>query len=428
MEYTDSEMIMATQIAYLDADPSLLRDGGCRVSDLIAKKKEEAEGEEKERAELLEKRIRMTPGARNCGDWIIRDVCDDQKGSGMYACLLETSSKEAVIAFRGSESDNLNNVVKDWGMSDLGLLNSMLTPQQLAAEAYTEELYQNYGKEYTSFSFAGHSLGGNLAEHAAITAPTAMRDQIGSCRNLDGPGFSHVYLTAHADEIRDTASKIRHDQWSLVGALLLPAPGTDQRTVAAFTPDMGNPVQSLLWRHDTQTLLFTEEGNFIAGKKDPLAKKAELPSRNLDLALYLLHLDSVSAGFLAGRMRREQRTLEKKQLESAVLRASGGVASVETGRTAVCTEVIAEAAETAQRIASGLRQAAEQAEASSRGAGSGSAEAAVCRGQVCSSAEALEKDSRALSAWAERGTAVCQIYESVEQETCGLLPGVKGGG
>ena len=287
MGCTDSEMVVASQIARMDFDPALLADGGCSVGDIIEEEKKHADKERKKELEKLEARLKETPGAENSRNWIIRDVCDDQRGSGMYACLLETSPGEAVLAFRCSESDTPGNVMKDWVLSDLGLLNHMLTPQQLAAEAYTEEVYRKYGSSFRTFSFSGHSLGGNLAEHAAITASAGMREKIGTCRNLDGPGFSGAYLTAHAGEIAETAGRIRHDRWSLVGNLLNAVPGTRTETVTAVTPEMGNPLRSFLWRHDTRTLIYDKNGNFVSGVQDPLARGLSSLSRKLDFSLFV---------------------------------------------------------------------------------------------------------------------------------------------
>jgi len=119
----------------------------------------------------------------------------------------------------------------------LGLLNSTLTPQQAVAERYVRKLYEKYGDEYTHFGMTGHSLGGNLAEHATITAPDYMRKKIDRCVNLDGPGFSEQYLLAHASDIQKSKGKIDHYQWSFVGTLLNTVPGTNYRTVEADMPD-----------------------------------------------------------------------------------------------------------------------------------------------------------------------------------------------
>jgi hypothetical protein len=205
----------------------------------------------------------------------------------MYACMLDTGNKEALIAFRGSESDTKENAVKDWGASDLGLFNSRLTTQQRAAEKYARDLFRIYGNTYT-YSTTGHSLGGNLAEHVAVTIPEKMRSCFSCCVNLDGPGYSAAYILAHAREIEVMKGHIVHDKWSLVGALLHPLPGTVCRTVRAETPEKKGSLRSLGWRHDTNNVVFDRDGNLMEGSRDRLAGGVEIPVRLLDTSAFLM--------------------------------------------------------------------------------------------------------------------------------------------
>jgi len=200
--------------------------------------------------------------------------------------MLETGKGEAMIAFRGSEDfKNPDNLMKDWIGSDLGLLNSALTPQQAMAERYMNRLYQKYGDDYNSFNITGHSLGGNLAEHAAITAPDNMRSRIDRCVNLDGPGFSKTYLVAHANDIRKSRGIIDHYQWSLVGTLLNAAPGTNYRTIKAKTPEDKGAL-SIFWRHDTKNVTeFDKNGNVLPGEKDWLSQHTKEISNLIDNSL-----------------------------------------------------------------------------------------------------------------------------------------------
>lgn len=43
MGCTDSEMVVASQIARMDFDPALLADGGCSVGDIIEEEKKHAD-------------------------------------------------------------------------------------------------------------------------------------------------------------------------------------------------------------------------------------------------------------------------------------------------------------------------------------------------------------------------------------------------
>ena len=139
----------------------------------------------------------------------------------------------------------------------------------LAAEQYMRDIYRKYGNEFNSYSTTGHSLGGNLAEHAVITAPDGMRGKIDGSVNLDGPGFSNQYLTAHANDIKKSKGLLTHYQWSWCGRLFNAVPGSYYQTVEAQTPDKGNLLLSMGWRHDTYNVVrFDENGNAIPGNPD----------------------------------------------------------------------------------------------------------------------------------------------------------------
>lgn len=414
MGCTDSEMVVASQIARMDFDPALLADGGCSVGDIIEEEKKHADKERKKELEKLEARLKETPGAENSRNWIIRDVCNDQRGSGMYACLLETSPGEAVLAFRCSESDTPESIMKDWVLSDLGLLNHMLTPQQWAAEAYTQEVYRKYGNSFATFSFSGHSLGGNLAEHAAITAPATMREKIGICRNLDGPGFSGAYLTAHAGEIAETAARIRHDRWSLVGNLLNAVPGTRTETVTAVTPMMGNPLKSFLWRHDTQTLIYDKNGNFVSGVQDPLARGLSPLSRKLDFSMFVFSPGRMVLSSQTNRLRERWKSAEI--VEDFADPKSFPVSAGSDAQTAADTGAVRRNLEKAEDLVPKILRLAAEAEAASVRIPYSAAEAGEGKRQVCRCAELLEKDGRALKGWASRGRMICQGYEEAERQ------------
>lgn len=285
MKCSDIQMVIASQLAYIDFNQAAVDSGQYTVRELLEMELESAGTEKRASIENVLKLMETEQGSK-CADWVLKDVCNDQRNSGMYACMLETDEGEAMIAFRGSEdAANPDNLVKDWIGSDLGLLNNALTPQQAAAGFYMQRLYEKYGDEYNTFNLTGHSLGGNLAEHATITAPDGMRSKIERCLNLDGPGFSQTYLIAHANDIKKSTGIIDHYQWSAVGTLLNTVPGTNYRTVKAETPDdKGN--MSILWRHDTKNIKeYDENGNMVSGEKDWLAQHTKEISNLLDFSI-----------------------------------------------------------------------------------------------------------------------------------------------
>lgn len=288
----DMQMIMASQIAYIDFDKEAVKSGKYTVGELLDV--EASKGNEK--AILLNKRLAETPGVSDCRNWKLVDIRDDNQkgnilGSGMYGCLIETGDRDAIVAFRGSESDGRLKWFKDWIVADLGLLNNESTLQQKMAKKYMSDIYKKYGNKYDSFDVTGHSLGGNLAEHATITAPDGMKEKINRCVSLDGPGFSNKYIEEHQKEISSLKKNIDHYQWSIIGSLLNPIEGTNYVTVAANTPDdKGSELWNAAWRHETTNVICDENGNFKAGKRDWLVEKLDPISQTIDLAVFLSSL------------------------------------------------------------------------------------------------------------------------------------------
>ena len=278
---TDFDLVVASQIAYIDAGtenvnvsvkqyyikhPEMRTNGNAEVYDAIVN------------------------GTRY-DNWRIVDVQDTNFENGFYACTIDKGDGGAIIGFRGSESGDLNQIIKDWLISDLGLFNSTETPQQEAATQYMNEVYDNFvgkdknknGVSFNSFEVAGHSLGGNLAEHGTITCKKEMADMIDRTLSIDGPGYSNEYIKKRAKNIKERCGKIDHYQYSMVGALLFPIPGTNYRTVdAQDDPDKAN-VMALAFRHDTQNIKFDKNGNMIDGEQDELAQAMSAISKGAEI-------------------------------------------------------------------------------------------------------------------------------------------------
>ncbi len=255
-EYTDFELVVATQIAYLDFDRSDISENpDWTVRDHLI-----------HNADLAEAMKKGNPAAYDavmngsCQDWkIVHNVTNEDSGNGFAACLIETSSDKAIVGFRGSEALLQNdNLVKDWVEADIGLLNSTQTDQQRSAEGFIDYINKNYN--YDSYELTGHSLGGNLAEHALITAPDDFAAKVDRVLNLDGPGFSDEYLGANEAAIAQRAGKVDHNQCSLVGAMLNPLPGSNYQHMES----KGFPG---VFRHDTKNMTFDENGNMVITDK-----------------------------------------------------------------------------------------------------------------------------------------------------------------
>ena len=194
--HTDAEMLLITQIAYLDV-PYYWAENRYSIDQIIYIKEQELKRIDASGTltKAQQDQLNCINNIRNIAEkehidyhnWCIRDVRNHESESGMYACLVDTGDGDAVVGFRGSESFDGEQTWKDWVQNDFGLLNNTVTPQQKDAQDYTRYLYEKYGDDYDSFDFSGHSLGGNLAEHASLTAPEAMQSKIDRSINFDGP-------------------------------------------------------------------------------------------------------------------------------------------------------------------------------------------------------------------------------------------------
>ncbi len=256
-EYTDKDMQVVTQLAYIDFDlllnnyqdkfgkgeyPSIayLIDNhydeiyNQYMEKVIDGKDDTMKGERKAGAEEFLESLKDSNSKYR--DWKIVDVNDKNSENGFYALTIETDADSAVIGFRGSESIDLTQKINDWLLADFGLLNSIITDQLDSVTEYME--YINNKFNYSDYVTAGHSLGGNESSHAVITAPEGMNVVKGY--SFDGPGNSDEYLDRYSDEIEKNGNKIVHYQWSIVGGLLNMIPNADCKQVVAdskYYPD-----------------------------------------------------------------------------------------------------------------------------------------------------------------------------------------------
>lgn len=314
--YTEKELKEATQIAYLSflsqAKESLKADGNkgpFTIRELIkscinvqsAFDLAIADGVPKEKITLhklveysdLKKSDKsiIERLSKYMLDWKIIHIQDLNSFNGFYACCIETSEKEAIVAFRGSESmRDFSNAFHDWGQADIALVNSRSTRQQEEAEHYADFLLKNGLLErYESIAVTGHSLGGNLATHFTISTATEERkkifDKIDQSVNFDGPGVSGEYLEEHNEKIEKAASKISHLKWSPVGSLLFDIPGEKCEFLGTKKLESNRLIDKIKYkftRHDTKRLIFDENGRAQRGKQDEFSRKLGKFSRAID--------------------------------------------------------------------------------------------------------------------------------------------------
>lgn len=275
--HNDAEMLLATQLAYLNVDIYARRNSdpsnALTVNEIIDRVEAYYRGRENLNA-LERSQLGTIENIRNmmaenhleyCGNWKILDYCNKNTETGFYAVTMDTGFGDTIIGFRGSETiEDMQQAILDWGIADFGLLNSSLTEQQRNAQDYVRHINQTYYRDgnYQTISFTGHSLGGNLAEHAVITAEDDLLDKIDRSTNWDGPGFSDEYIKLHSKngDIQDAADKLDHFQWSLVSSLLNPIPGANTVNIDSKEEKTDKKMMGLedwrLQRHHPKNVIF----------------------------------------------------------------------------------------------------------------------------------------------------------------------------
>lgn len=226
-------------------------------------------------------------------NWKILDIQDMNSLNGFFACCIETSEKEAIIAFRGSENmREYSNMVNDWARADFGLLNSRSTRQQEEAEKYGEYLLERgLIDKYDLLAVTGHSLGGNLATHFTISSAAdgkeSLFNKIKQSVNWDGPGVSDEYLNEHQEKIKRAAPKLTRYKWSAVGTLLFDIPGEHSEFLGInedlYKDDPKERIKyKVITRHSTKSLVFDENGKAERGKQDLVSKGLSTFSKAID--------------------------------------------------------------------------------------------------------------------------------------------------
>ncbi len=265
MSYTDVELKNATQVAYeedlavaFQAKVDAGQQPPFSIHDLC-----EYQGT------TVEEMFGDLDGQDNIGDWKIMDIRDTNNENGFFGCVIDTGDGNAIVAFRGSESMmDLNQLQNDWLDADLGLLNSTLTAQQQEAYNFMKQIAESdYIDNYDSLAMTGHSLGGNLAQHATIISEDpniGLSDKIDQCVNFDGPGFSQEYIEKYGDWIEEVNDKMTHYRWSPVGGLLFELPGVPRTPLKV--KDKSDAGYYIIGKHATSSIEFNEDGSAKRGE------------------------------------------------------------------------------------------------------------------------------------------------------------------
>lgn len=313
MAVKEGSLLAATQIAYADLDEafySLSKNGeGITLTDAIIYAKEHKnklgglsnyiEGyDEDDKGNIIN--VKFKQGYENIGNWkILEPVNDNIKGgTGLYACILDTGNAR-ILACRGSEGAgnfiandiSRRNLDQDWIEADFMLLNSVQTKQEEALRKYMTDNADLLSEK--PWAATGHSLGGALADHAAVVSAEENIGNFTGAVNFDGPGHSQEYIKEHNRALKRVSGKMTHKKASIVGNLLFDLPGAKQEYIktsneSRFADKYGSPVstiegiKALFLKHDTQYWVLDEDGNTAAGEQLTAEWGAEKLSRTIE--------------------------------------------------------------------------------------------------------------------------------------------------
>ena len=269
--------------------------------------------------------------------WKIINSYNDEGafGSGLQAYVIDTNDGNCIISFRGTQPTSARSFSQDILFADLGLLNSGETPQQKAAEKYVQYIYEQLGDKYQNFTFVGHSLGGNIAEHAAITAPDEMKIRSRAV-SLDGPGFSDIYIQEHKSEIAQMTGRLERNSWSTIGAFLHSVPGEEYNYIEVRDNFSQTKLLDFEYHSDFDNIHYN--GNEY--KKDSwidniTGKVIGDLSRGLDNSLFIKNLFGLPSGFILNQglesTKRTASCKSKDPSKSVWAPAAGGKGTVESG-------------------------------------------------------------------------------------------------
>ncbi len=108
--------------------------------------------------------------------WKVLSFWNNEFG-GMQASAY-VKDNNLVLAFRGSEAENIADILQDWLVADAIGYVTGINPQAVDALLFTELICEKYGSRYSNIYVTGHSLGGYLALQAgALLNAKGFKDQ-----------------------------------------------------------------------------------------------------------------------------------------------------------------------------------------------------------------------------------------------------------
>lgn len=126
----------------------------------------------------------------------------DSSTNDAHALLVDPSTNEAVVVFRGTGSGEWRDNFLAGSTMKNGGSDPTISPQQQKALDYVSSLKL---EQYDSVTVTGHSKGGNKAKICALLCR-----EVDNCVSFDGQGFSDEFVSAHQGDIARNQGKIHN--------------------------------------------------------------------------------------------------------------------------------------------------------------------------------------------------------------------------
>lgn len=301
---TTAEQMLLAQLAYLDFDG--FEGEGRSVQDVL-----DAVGNKKDNLSQLQKdaydniqTIIKEQNIDGLDNWKVEAVCNDNEkgGSGYYGLFItkedpNTGKKEGLITSRGTEFNGdkaIPDVIADGTFLDD--INS--NDQERRAEKFMQDIWYKYGDKVDSFELDGHSLGGHLVFHMALTAPIAMRNKINNVISWDGPGSSKeqsdYYKSILSDEeYKKITEKMTHYRISIIGGCLPQIDGVTRK----FIDTKG---EGLLDKHSLKNIIIVDGEPVFLDETVFESKMAEWFTKFMDDDTAVFDLWKTTVKFFSG--------------------------------------------------------------------------------------------------------------------------------
>ena len=168
------------------------------------------------------------------GNWKIVGIYDDNDNSGFYAVAIETGEyttnnveNGVIFSVRGTEPTTDEQIYLDLVNTDLNILNSDVTEQELVMYDFLDKEFAALLEEkgYSNLATTGHSLGGYLSFSAAghiVMMGGSASEIFMQGTNIDGPGVTEENLEVNADTYAKLDPYLTHYHYTYIGGLLNP--------------------------------------------------------------------------------------------------------------------------------------------------------------------------------------------------------------